>query len=128
MTANLILGRVRAKKRNVDIVRRPRLEHRRRDGTVGGLVRHRERHAGKRGTPAPVLGARNAPQPLRPMHRRRAPVRIEPFQERAFVLAHCHSLEATLKPHQGFVGVRPAVDKIADPEKAVAGGVEVEIA
>ena len=34
VAANLILGRIGAKKRNVDMVRRPRLEHPRRDGPV----------------------------------------------------------------------------------------------
>ena len=70
VAANLLLRRIGAKQRNVDMIRRPRLEHRRRDGpvrmrnirmheadrTVGGLNRHRDRHACKRGTPAPVLG------------------------------------------------------------------------
>ena len=64
VAANLILRRINAKKRNVDMARRPGLEHRRRDGpvgmrnvrmheadrTVGSLDRHRERHAGTRVT------------------------------------------------------------------------------
>ena len=63
VAANLILGGIKAKQRNVDMVRGPGLEHRRRDGpiemrdvrmheadqTVGGLDRHRNRHPHKRG-------------------------------------------------------------------------------
>ena len=132
---------IEAKQRNVDMVRRPRLEHRRRNGpvrmrnirmheadrTVGGLDRHRDRHAGKRSTPAPVLGAGNTPEPLGPTQRRRAPVRIEPVQERTFVIAHDHGLEAGLEPHQRLGRVRTAVDQIADAERTVGSGIKSKL-
>ena len=141
VAANLILGRIAAKQRNVDMVRGPGLEHGRRDGpirmrnvrmheadrTVGGLDRHRDRHAGKNGTPAPVLGAGNTPEPLGPAQRRRAPVRIEPVQERTFVIAHDRGLEAALKPHERLGRVWPAIDQIADPEEAVGNGIKAKL-
>ena len=96
------------------------------DRTRGGLDRHRDRHAGKRGTLASMLGAGNTPKPFGPAQRRRAPVWIEPVQERAFVIAHHHGLESSLEPHQRLGRVRTAVDQIANPEKAVGNGIKAK--
>ena len=83
-TWNLFLGRIKAKQRNVDMVRRPHLEHRRRDRpvrmrnirvdeadrTVGGLDRHRDRH--RRGA-ARHAGGEGATVPSIATHRLLAP-------------------------------------------------------
>ena len=68
----------------------------------------------------------NTPEPLGPTQRRRAPVRIEPVQERTFAIAHHHGLESSLEPHQRLGRVRTAVDQIANPEKAVGNGIKAK--
>ena len=75
-----------------------------------------------------MVDAKNVAELRRPMRTRWAPVRIEPVQERAFLVARHHGLEAALQSHERLCRVRAAVDRIADLEEAVVVCVEFDFA